>query len=63
MIWAFDVQTEDPDFSLNFFQAGLRESLSLRPLGNTVYFMPPYTIDESEMNHLAGAVLRTLEAC
>ena|SRR5690242_16197861 len=63
MIWAFDVQTEDPNFSLNFFQAGLRESLSLRPLGNTVYFMPPYTIDESEMNHLAGAVLRTLEAC
>jgi adenosylmethionine-8-amino-7-oxononanoate aminotransferase len=63
MIWAFDVETADPAFSSSFFQAGLRESLSLRPLGNTVYFMPSYTISEPEMDHLARAVLRTLEAC
>ena len=60
MIWAFDVETPDPDFSGKFFRAALKQELSLRPLGNTVYFMPPYTIDEQEMDLLAAGTLRAL---
>ena len=60
MIWAFDVETPDPDFSGKFFQAALKQELSLRPLGNTVYFMPPYTIDEQEMDLLVAGTLRAL---
>jgi dethiobiotin synthase len=41
MIWAFDVATEDPDFPRRFFSAALEGGLLLRPIGNTVYFMPP----------------------
>ncbi|BCT68915.1 adenosylmethionine--8-amino-7-oxononanoate transaminase [Nitrosospira sp. NRS527] len=62
MIWAFDVETPDPDFSGKFFQAALKQDLSLRPLGNTVYFMPPYTIDEQEMDLLVAGTLRALDS-
>ncbi|SCX47396.1 adenosylmethionine--8-amino-7-oxononanoate transaminase [Nitrosospira sp. Nsp1] len=62
MIWAFDVETPDPDFSGKFFQAALKQELSLRPLGNTVYFMPPYSIDEQEMDLLVAGTLRTLDS-
>ncbi|SCY81594.1 adenosylmethionine-8-amino-7-oxononanoate aminotransferase, partial [Nitrosospira sp. Nl5] len=36
--------------------------LSLRPLGNTVYFMPPYVINEQEMDLLVAGTLRALDA-
>lgn len=52
MIWAFEVDTHDPEFSMSFFRAALERELLLRPMGNTVYFMPPYVISESEMDLL-----------
>ena len=57
MIWAFDVQTTDPQFARKFFVAGLQRELLLRPIGNTVYFMPPYIIDDE---HAALLTERTL---
>ncbi|SOD39801.1 adenosylmethionine--8-amino-7-oxononanoate transaminase [Nitrosovibrio sp. Nv4] len=63
MIWAFEVETSDPAFSGNFFQAALKQELSLRPLGNTVYFMPPYTIDEQEIDLLISGTLRVVDSC
>ncbi len=45
MIWAFEVQTEDKNFARNFYPAALEAELLLRPLGNTVYFMPPYILN------------------
>ena len=53
MIWAFEVETEDPMFPGKFFSAALEQELSLRPLGNTVYFMPPCIL-EQEMDLLAA---------
>src|SRR6185436_12824045 len=47
MIWAFDVKTDDQNFSRNLFTAALQKELLLRPLGNTIYFMPPYVISEN----------------
>ena len=52
MIWAFDVQTGDSNFSRQFYQAALQKGLLMRPIGNTVYFMPPYVIAEAEMDWL-----------
>lgn len=63
MIWAFEVETADPTFSGKFFQAALKQELSLRPLGNTVYFMPPYIINEQEMDLLIAGTLRTIDTC
>ena len=52
-----------PTFPQKFFQAALKQELSLRPLGNTVYFMPPYIIDQPEMDLLVAGTLRALESC
>ena len=52
MIAAFDVETRDRQFQRHFYQAALAKGLLLRPIGNTVYFMPPYVIDETELDLL-----------
>ena len=62
MIWAFDVDTEDPQFARRFFTAALDRELLLRPLGNTVYFMPPYVIGDIEIALLAGRTAELLDA-
>ena len=62
MIWAFEVETKDPAFTEKFFQAALKQKLLLRPLGNTVYFMPPYVINEQEMKLLAEGTLHLLNS-
>lgn len=38
---------------LKVFRHGLANEALLRPLGNVVYFMPPYVIDEDQIRHLA----------
>jgi adenosylmethionine-8-amino-7-oxononanoate aminotransferase len=58
MIWAFDVDSEDPAFARKLYHAALERELLLRPIGNTVYFMPPYVITDAEMDFL---VIRTLD--
>ncbi len=37
---------------LRVFRHGLENGVLLRPLGNVIYFMPPYTISESEINQM-----------
>jgi len=59
MIWAFEVAEAAADFSRGFYRRALQSELLLRPIGNTVYFMPPYVIDEADIRLL---VERTLEA-
>jgi len=62
MIWAFDVDTDDPHFAQWFFTAALDRELLLRPLGNTVYFMPPYVIGDAEIALLATRTAELLDA-
>ena len=56
MIWAFDAVIEDPvlrdSFSRRFFAKALEHELLLRPIGTTVYFMPPYILNDQEVQHL-----------
>ena len=61
MIWAFEVKTADPQFSGNFYQSALQLGLLLRPIGNTVYCMPPYIIGEEEIALLADGMLVLLD--
>ena len=61
MILAFDVQTNHTKFSSACYAAALNQGLLLRPIGNTVYFMPPYTITESEVDFMIDATLVTLK--
>lgn len=61
MIWAFDVDTADPRFAQRFFTEALDRELLLRPIGNTVYFMPPYVIGDAEIALLAARTSELLE--
>jgi adenosylmethionine-8-amino-7-oxononanoate aminotransferase len=62
MIWAFEVNTPHADFAQRCFTLGLQHELLLRPMGNTVYFMPPYVISEDEMQMLVTRTLKVIEA-
>jgi len=61
MIVAFDVDTAQPDFATRFFRAGIDREVLLRPLGNTVYFMPPYIVDNDDIAHLVGGARAALD--
>lgn len=61
MIWAFEVDTPQADFAQRCFSLALEHGLLLRPMGNTVYFMPPYVITEREIDFLIGQTLKILD--
>jgi adenosylmethionine-8-amino-7-oxononanoate aminotransferase len=62
MIFAFDVVTQNARFSRQSYQAGVEQGLLLRPIGNTVYFMPPYTITEPEIEYMISATQLVVKA-
>jgi adenosylmethionine-8-amino-7-oxononanoate aminotransferase len=57
MIWAFEVEPAAPGFSLRAFEAALARGVLLRPIGNTVYFMPPYIVTDEEFKLLVDTGL------
>lgn len=60
MVLAFDVADAPADFSRRFFAAALEAGVLLRPIGPTVYFMPPYVIDDVEIDHLMDGAAMAL---
>ena len=62
MIAAFDVETDDPYFSRKFYRAALEREALIRPIGNTVYLMPPYVVSDDEIAHLGNALDGALSA-
>ncbi|HWV63191.1 MAG TPA: adenosylmethionine--8-amino-7-oxononanoate transaminase [Oxalicibacterium sp.] len=60
MIFAFDAVIDDAQqaatFSRRFFSAALEHELLLRPIGKTVYLMPPYILSDDEIAHMASSV-------
>jgi adenosylmethionine---8-amino-7-oxononanoate aminotransferase len=61
MIWAWDIETPLPDFARRYQGHALARGLVLRPIGKTLYFMPPYVLDDEAMQHLAHGALAALE--
>ena len=57
MIWAFDAVAPVAGFSARFFTEALKQELLLRPIGNTVYVMPPYILDDAEIALLGERLL------
>ena len=62
MIWAFEVESGDKDFTRRAFQLALERGVLLRPIGNTVYFMPPYVMDEAQFAQLVEAGVAVADA-
>jgi adenosylmethionine-8-amino-7-oxononanoate aminotransferase len=65
MIWAFDAVIDDAEraatFARRFFTAALGRGLLLRPIGCTVYLMPPYVLSDEEIGLLAQRTRDTFE--
>ena len=65
MIWACDAIVDDSaqaaTFSRRFFTAALEHELLLRPIGRTVYLMPPYILDDEQIDFLGTATQRVFE--
>jgi len=55
MIWAFEIESAHPDFAARAFELALGRGVLLRPIGRTVYFMPPYVIADAEFALLVEA--------
>ena len=62
MIWAFDVREPwvGPRFAERFHLAGREHALLIRPIGRTVYLMPPYVLTEALSRWLAERLMATL---
>ncbi len=66
MIWAFDAVEPDPErastFSRRFFASAVENELLLRPIGRTVYLMPPYVLNDDEIDGLAARTRTVFES-
>ncbi len=62
MIWAFDRIDAPVDFAARFHRAMLARGVFLRPIGHTVYLMPPYVVTHEDMADLAGKLLAALDS-
>jgi adenosylmethionine-8-amino-7-oxononanoate aminotransferase len=64
MIWAFEVREDvaGPRFAERFHLAGREHELLIRPIGRTVYLLPPYVLDDALSRWLGERVIATLDA-
>jgi adenosylmethionine-8-amino-7-oxononanoate aminotransferase len=64
MILAFDIKPESLQrkntFSREMFSASLKEGILIRPIGNTIYVMPPYILSSDEAIQMGDSVQRAL---
>jgi adenosylmethionine-8-amino-7-oxononanoate aminotransferase len=61
MIWAFEVDSSRPDFPRWCFAEALARGVLLRPIGRTVYFMPPFVTTDEDWGLLVDATLGILD--
>jgi adenosylmethionine-8-amino-7-oxononanoate aminotransferase len=65
-IAAFDIKQEDPGYLAQvgpeLYDFFLSRGVLLRPLGNTLYVMPPYCILENELNDIYASIHNALGA-
>jgi adenosylmethionine-8-amino-7-oxononanoate aminotransferase len=63
MVFAFDLDyTASTRAGLEVYKFGLKNGVLLRPLGNTIYFMPPYIITVEEIDFMLDVAYRAVES-
>lgn len=64
MVCAFDIigyKSEDR-IGLQFYEYALKNGVILRPLGNVIYFMPPYVITKEEIEKVFDVIIKTIKS-
>ena len=64
MIFAFDIKEKFAGigFSKRFFSEALKQGVLVRPIGRTIYIMPPYILNSDELEFLAKGIQTSLNA-
>jgi len=64
MITAFDIDGFKPQdrVGLQIYKYALKRGVLLRPLGNTIYFMPPYIIERDEIDKMIGVAYEAVKS-
>lgn len=62
MIWAWDIDCAASDFAQRYHRQAMARGLLLRPIGQTLYAMPPYALDDEAVHCLADGALAALNA-
>ena len=64
MITAIELQgyTQEERIGLRFYEFALSRGVLLRPLGNVIYFMPPYTIGYDEIDEMIAVAYAGIES-
>ena len=62
MIWAWDIETQLSDFAARYHRHAMDHGVLLRPIGRTLYAMPPYVLDDTAVQWLAQGAQRALAA-
>src|SRR5690606_16549576 len=61
---AFEVNEENNNYISNikeiFIERSIKKGVYLRPLGNTVYIMPPYCISNAELQKVYAVIIEIL---
>jgi len=63
MVCAFDIvgYKKEERIGLQFYEYALQDGVILRPLGNVIYFMPPYIITQEEIIKVFDTITKSLE--
>lgn len=61
MVIAFEVITDKERPNIFIFEESLKRGLLLRPLGNTIYFMPPYVITQDSISYVVKCLREIVE--
>jgi adenosylmethionine-8-amino-7-oxononanoate aminotransferase len=63
MILAFDIKESvtSISFAKEFFKEALSKEILVRPIGRTIYIMPPYTLSTDELAILSNGIEKTLQ--
>jgi adenosylmethionine-8-amino-7-oxononanoate aminotransferase len=56
------VESQNAQFAKQCYQSAVQQELLLRPIGNTVYWMPPYTINEEEIDFMVNTTNKVVRS-
>jgi len=62
MIWAFDLEEVTKKTLKKISMKAIDRGLLIRPIGQTIYFMPPYVINNDEIDFMIDTTLEVIES-
>jgi adenosylmethionine-8-amino-7-oxononanoate aminotransferase len=62
MIWAFELEETSKKTIKKITMKAIENSLFIRPIGNTIYFMPPYVINHDEIDFMIDTTLEAIQS-